>query len=126
MNIPEELRYSEEHEWVRLDGVVATIGISDYAQSQLGDIVFVELPSEGDSIDAMEEFGTVEAVKTVSPLFSPMGGKIIEVNAELEVRPEAVNEDPYGDGWMIKVEVEDATTFNKLLDATAYEEFIGE
>ena len=126
MSIPAELRYSEEHEWVRLDGRTATIGISDHAQTQLGDIVFVELPSDGDTFDAGGEFGTVEAVKTVSSLFSPMAGTIIELNTELETRPEAVNEDPYGDGWMIKIEVADVAEFNALLTSDAYKDFIGE
>jgi glycine cleavage system H protein len=126
MSIPAELRYSEEHEWVRLDGRTATIGITDHAQTQLGDIVFVELPSDGDTVDAGGEFGTVEAVKTVSSLFSPMAGTIIELNTELETRPEAVNEDPYGDGWMIKIEVADVAEFNALLTSDAYKDFIGE
>lgn len=126
MSIPAELRYSEEHEWVRLDGRTATIGITDHAQTQLGDIVFVELPSDGDTVDAGGEFGTVEAVKTVSSLFSPMAGTIIELNNELETRPEAVNEDPYGDGWMIKIEVADVAEFNALLTSDAYKDFIGE
>jgi len=126
MSIPAELRYSEEHEWVRLDGRTATIGITDHAQTQLGDIVFVELPSDGDTVDAGGEFGTVEAVKTVSSLFSPMAGTIIELNTELETRPEAVNEDPYGDGWMIKIEVADVVEFNALLTSDAYKDFIGE
>ncbi len=126
MSIPAELRYSEEHEWVRLDGRTATIGITDHAQTQLGDIVFVELPSDGDSVDVGGEFGTVEAVKTVSSLFSPMAGTIIELNTELETRPEAVNEDPYGDGWMIKIEVADVAEFNALLTSDAYKDFVGE
>lgn len=126
MSIPAELRYSEEHEWVRLDGRTATIGITDHAQTQLGDIVFVELPSDGDTVDAGGEFGTVEAVKTVSSLFSPMAGTIIELNTELETRPEAVNENPYGDGWMIKIEVADVAEFNALLTSDAYKDFIGE
>ena len=126
MSIPAELRYSEEHEWVRLDGRTATIGITDHAQTQLGDIVFVELPSDGDTVDVGGEFGTVEAVKTVSSLFSPMAGTIIELNTELETRPEAVNEDPYGDGWMIKIEVADVAEFNALLTSDAYKDFIGE
>ena len=126
MSIPAELRYSEEHEWVRLDGRTATIGITDHAQTQLGDIVFVELPSDGDTVDAGGEFGTVEAVKTVSSLFSPMAGTIIELNTELETPPEAVNDDPYGDGWMIKIEVADVAEFNALLTSDAYKDFIGE
>jgi glycine cleavage system H protein len=125
MLIPKDLHYSEEHEWVLLDDKVATIGITDYAQSQLGDIVFVELPSVGDKVDAMSEFGTVEAVKTVSPLFSPMAGSIVEVNTELESRPEAVNNDPYDDGWMIKIEVSDVNEMDGLMDYKAYKEFTG-
>ena len=126
MSIPAELRYSEEHEWVRLDGRTATIGITDHAQTQLGNIVFVELPADGDTVDVGGEFGTVEAVKTVSALFSPMAGTIIELNTELETRPEAVNEDPYGDGWMIKIEVADVAEFNALLTSDAYKDFVGE
>jgi len=126
MGIPAELRYSEEHEWVRLDGRTATIGITDHAQTQLGNIVFVELPADGDTVDVGGEFGTVEAVKTVSSLFSPMAGTIIELNTELETRPEAVNEDPYGDGWMIKIEVADVAEFNALLTSDAYKDFVGE
>lgn len=126
MNIPEELRYTDEHEWVRLDGDIATVGITDYAQDQLGDIVFVELPSTSDSVDAHGIFGQVEAVKTVSDLFSPMAGSIVEVNEELEAHPEYVNEDSYGNGWMIKIQINDAGAYENLLTAKAYQDLIGE
>lgn len=125
MTIPENLRYSEEHEWVLLDGDTATIGISDHAQEQLGDIVFVELPERGTKISFMGIFGTVEAVKTVSDLFSPMGGTIQEINTNLESVPESVNHDPYGEGWMIKVTVSDSADYEKLMTADGYRQFIG-
>lgn len=125
MTIPENLRYSEEHEWVLLDGDTATIGITDHAQEQLGDIVFVELPESGATISFMGIFGTVEAVKTVSDLFSPMGGAVQEINANLESDPESVNHDPYGAGWMIKVKVSDRTEYEKLMTADGYRQFVG-
>ena len=125
MNTPEDLRYSTEHEWVRLEGDVATIGITDFAQSELGDIVFVELPSEGDTVAEMGVFGAVEAVKTVSDLYSPMGGTVTEVNDDLEDNPEAVNQDPYGDGWMIRLKVDDAGVFTSLMTASDYRTFTG-
>ncbi len=125
MNTPEDLRYSTEHEWVRLEGDVATIGITDFAQSELGDIVFVELPSEGDTVAEMGVFGAVEAVKTVSDLYSPMGGTVTEVNDDLEDNPEAVNQDPYGDGWMIRLKVDDAGVFTSLMTAADYRTFTG-
>ena len=126
MQIPEELKYTVEHEWVRIEGDVATIGITDYAQDQLGDIVFVELPEAGDSCEAMGVFGTVEAVKTVADLFSPMSGEIAEVNADLEGHPEYVNEDPYGKGWMIKLTLTNPENAGELLTAQAYKDLIGE
>jgi glycine cleavage system H protein len=125
MRIPEGLRYSEEHEWVRLEGEIATIGITDYAQDQLGDIVFVELPPVGDTLTTMGVFGTVEAVKTVSDLFCPLAGTVVEVNTGLESRPEAVNQDPYGDGWMIRVRVSHPAAFETLLTPDAYRALIG-
>ncbi|MGA0063369.1 MAG: glycine cleavage system protein GcvH [Flavobacteriaceae bacterium] len=120
MNIPAELKYTKDHEWVRLEGSIATIGITDFAQSELGDIVYVEVETLDESLGQDEVFGTVEAVKTVSDLFLPMTGKIIELNDALDQEPELVNSDPYGSGWMIKVEVSDASEFDQLLDADAY------
>ena len=120
MNIPAELKYTKDHEWVRLEGSIATIGITDFAQSELGDIVYVEVETLDESLGQDEVFGTVEAVKTVSDLFLPMTGKIIELNAALDQEPELVNSDPYGAGWMIKVEVSDSAEYAQLLDADAY------
>ena len=124
MNIPENLKYSKEHEWVRVDGDIAYVGITDFAQSELGDIVFVEIDTIGDTIDADEIFGTIEAVKTVSDLFMPVGGEVLELNDKLEDDPELVNTDPYGDGWLIKVKMTDASQLNHLMDAAAYGEMI--
>jgi glycine cleavage system H protein len=126
MNFPAELRYTEDHEWVRLEGDVATIGITDFAQSELGDVVFVEIETEGETLDAGETFGTVEAVKTVSDLYLPVAGEIVEVNGGLEDAPESVNGDPYGDGWMIKVKVSDTAAVDALMDADAYKASIGQ
>lgn len=120
MNIPTELKYTKDHEWVRLEGSIATIGITDFAQSELGDIVYVEVETLDESLGQDEVFGTVEAVKTVSDLFLPMTGKIIELNDALDQEPELVNSDPYGSGWMIKVEVSDTAEYEQLLDADAY------
>lgn len=124
MNIPTELKYTKDHEWIRLEGDTAVIGITDYAQDQLGDIVYVEIETEGETLDNEEVFGTVEAVKTVSDLFMPIAGEVIEFNSALEDNPALVNEDPYGEGWMIKVKVSDTSAFEELLDATAYEDLI--
>ncbi len=107
MNIPSDLFYTKDHEWVKIEGDIATVGITDFAQGELGDIVYVEIETEGESIDAGEVFGTVEAVKTVSDLFMPVSGEVIEVNEGLESNPEAVNSDPYGEGWMIKIKISD-------------------
>ncbi len=125
MNIPTNLKYTKDHEWVVLDGDVATIGITDFAQSELGDIVYVEVETLDQVLDKDEVFGTVEAVKTVSDLFLPMAGEIIEFNEELETTPEAVNSDPYGKGWMIKVKVSDLSQWDELLDSAAYASLIG-
>lgn len=125
MNIPAELKYTKDHEWIRLEGDTAVIGITDYAQDQLGDIVYVEIETEGETLDNEEVFGTVEAVKTVSDLFMPIGGEVVEFNAELEENPALVNEDPYGKGWMIKVKIEDASVLDALMSAEAYGELIG-
>jgi glycine cleavage system H protein len=125
MNIPENLKYTKDHEWVSVDGDVATIGITDFAQSELGDIVYVEVETEGETLDHEEVFGTVEAVKTVSDLFMPISGEVLEFNTELESNPEAVNADPYGNGWMIKVRVTDASQLDQLLSAEDYKNLVG-
>lgn len=125
MNIPEELKYTEDHEWVKVDGDSVTVGITDFAQGELGDIVYVEIETEGETIDANEVFGTVEAVKTVSDLFMPISGEIVEVNVALEDSPETVNESAYGDGWMIKIKMSDPAEVDNLLDAAAYKAHIG-
>jgi glycine cleavage system H protein len=124
MNIPSELKYTKEHEWVRVEGDVATIGITDFAQGELGDIVYVEVETTGESLSKDEVFGTVEAVKTVSDLFMPVSGEVLEFNEELEGNPEAVNNDPYGAGWMIKIKLTDAAELNELMDAEAYEALV--
>ncbi|MCH1609591.1 MAG: glycine cleavage system protein GcvH [Flavobacteriaceae bacterium] len=124
MNIPSDLLYSKDHEWVKVEGEIATIGITDFAQQELGDIVYVEIETEGDSLAAEAVFGTVEAVKTVSDLFMPIGGDITEFNAALEDTPEAVNEDPYNKGWMIKLKMEDPGQLNNLLSPDQYKELI--
>ena len=121
MNIPENLKYSQDHEWVRVEGNVAVVGITDYAQSELGDIVFVDIQTEGDELQQGELFGNIEAVKTVADALMPVSGKVIEVNSELESAPESVNSDPYGKGWMIKVEMSNPDELGELLDAAAYE-----
>ena len=121
MNTPTNLKYSKDHEWVKVEGNVATIGITDFAQSQLGDIVFVDIQTEGEELAAGEVFGAIEAVKTVADGLMPVSGKVIEVNAELEGAPESVNTDPYGAGWMIKVEMSNPAEYDELLDAAAYE-----
>lgn len=124
MNIPAELKYSKEHEWVKIDGSTATVGITDYAQGELGDIVFVELPQVGNEIKMMEPFGTIEAVKAVSDLFSPISGEVIETNSTLEDDPTVINRDPYGEGWMIRVEISDLGEVEKLLPAEEYSKLI--
>ena len=124
MNIPSELKYTKDHEWVKIDGDIATIGITDFAQQELGDIVYVEIESIGKKLDAEEVFGTVEAVKTVSDLFMPLSGKVLEFNKALEDIPESVNDDPYESGWMIKVKIEDPSQISDLLDSDAYQQLI--
>lgn len=124
MNVPSELKYTKDHEWVKIDGDIATIGVTDFAQSELGDIVYVEIETEGDTLDEGEVFGTVEAVKTVSDLFMPLKGEVIEVNETIESEPEAVNDDPYGKGWMIKVKMDDPSAADSLLSADDYQEEI--
>ena len=125
MNIPAELKYTKDHEWVKIEGDVATIGVTDFAQGELGDIVYVEVETVGDELSSEDTFGTVEAVKTVSDLFMPVSGEVIEFNESLESEPETVNSDPYGAGWMIKVKMSDMSQADELLDATAYEALIG-
>ncbi|WP_442265070.1 glycine cleavage system protein GcvH [Tenacibaculum sp. ZS6-P6] len=124
MNIPAELKYTKDHEWIKIDGDVATIGITDFAQSELGDIVYVDVDTLDDTVEIEEVFGSVEAVKTVSDLFMPLSGEVIEFNEALEDEPELVNSDPYEAGWMIKVKISDASQVEGLLDAEAYQELI--
>ncbi|MCK8530587.1 glycine cleavage system protein GcvH [Staphylococcus aureus] len=126
MAVPNELKYSKEHEWVKVEGNVATIGITEYAQSELGDIVFVELPETDDEINEGDTFGSVESVKTVSELYAPISGKVVEVNEELEDSPGFVNESPYEKAWMVKVEISDESQLEALLTAEKYSEMIGE
>lgn len=118
---PENLKYSKEHEWIKVEGTVATIGITSHAQSELGDIVYVELPKVGTKYGSMKEFGVVESVKTVSTLYCPVSGEVIEVNSKLSSKPEVVNSDPFGEGWMIKIKMSDPSDLNKLLSASEYE-----
>lgn len=125
MSAPKDLKYTKEHEWIRVEGETAFVGITDYAQSELGEIVFVEVETVGETLSAGEVFGTVEAVKTVSELFIPVDGEVLEVNAELEDKPELVNEDPYGQGWLIKISVADSAQIDGLLTAEEYEKLIG-
>ena len=124
MNTPSDIKYTKEHEWVSLDGETATIGITDYAQSQLGDIVFVEFPDINSEINQNETFGVIEAVKTVADLFAPVSGEIIEVNSSLEDSPNFINSDPYGSGWIIKVKIKDSNEYNGLMSSDVYEEHI--
>ena len=124
MNVPAELKYTKEHEWIRVEGEEAVVGITDYAQSQLGDIVFVECETVGDALEAGETFGTVEAVKTVSDLYLPVAGEVLEFNEELEGEPELVNKDPYGRGWIVKIKISDETELYGLLNADAYKAII--
>ena len=125
MTFPENLHYTKDHEWVKLDGDVATIGVTDFAQSELGDIVYVEIETKGKALAAETVFGTVEAVKTVSDLFLPVSGAITEINPVLEAQPELVNTDPYGEGWMIKMTVDNPGDVEKLMDAAAYQKLVG-
>ncbi len=125
MNFPENLKYTKDHEWVRVEGQDAYIGITDFAQSELGDIVYVEIETDGETLSAEEVFGTVEAVKTVSDLFMPVNGTVLEINPKLESNPELVNKDPYGEGWMIKVSLKDAGEVNGLMSADDYRKLVG-
>lgn len=124
MNFPTDLKYTKDHEWIRVDGEVAYVGITDYAQSELGEIVYVDITTEGETVAKEEVFGTVEAVKTVSDLFMPVGGEVLEVNPELEDKPELVNEDAYGKGWLIKVSVNDPSELDSLVSAEEYQQTI--
>ena len=124
--VPKDLRYTKDHEWVKVDGEIATIGVTDYAANQLGDVVFVDLPAVGKTIDQFATFGVVESVKAVSDLYAPVAGEVTEVNAELGAKPELVNSDPFGEGWMIRVKVADADQLAGLLDAAGYEQLTAE
>lgn len=123
-NVPEDLRYSKDHEWIRIEGDTGTVGITDHAQNSLGDVVYVELPKEGDKFAAHDSFGSVESVKAVSELFLPVAGEIVEVNETLQDEPEKVNNDPYGEGWMVKIRLSDAGEADSLLEAAEYEDFL--
>ena len=124
MNFPADLKYTKDHEWIRIDGDVAYVGITDYAQGELGEIVFVDITTEGEVVAKEEVFGTIEAVKTVSDLFMPVSGEVIEANAELDDKPELVNEDVYGNGWLIKISVSDPSELDELMSAAEYEQII--
>ncbi|MDR1527886.1 MAG: glycine cleavage system protein GcvH [Dysgonamonadaceae bacterium] len=126
MKFPESLKYTADHEWIRVEGNIAYVGITDYAQDQLGEIVFIDVDAEGETIEQNEVFGSIEAVKTVSDLLMPVEGKVLEVNADLESEPELVNSDPYGEGWIIKVEVSNASALDALMTAAQYRAHIGE
>ena len=126
MNFPTNVKYTSEHEWIRLEGEVAYVGITDYAQEQLGDIVFVDIPTEGETLAAGEVFGTIEVVKTISDLFLPVGGEVLEQNEALADQPELVNNDPYGEGWIIKIKPAADADFDSLLDAEAYKALVNE
>ena len=125
MSLPNELKYTEDHEWVKVDGDIATIGITDHAQSELGDIIFIEFPEVNNRIEKTEPFGTIEAVKTVADLFAPISGKILEINEALEDSPELVNSDAYGEGWVVKVSVDNPNELKELLSSENYEKLIG-
>ena len=125
MEFPSNARYTKDHEWIRLDGDIATVGITDFAQGELGDIVFVDIPTEGETLAAEEVFGSVEAVKTVSDLYLPVAGEIVEVNAEIDGQPDLVNTDPYGAGWMVRIKVASVADVEALLDVDAYRALIG-
>ena len=125
MNIPADLKYTKDHEWVKIDGETVTIGVTDFAQGELGDIVYVEVETEGEELDQEEVFGSIEAVKTVSDLFMPVSGEVISFNESLEEDPEKVNKDPYGEGWIVKVQFTDSSQLETLLNADQYKELIG-
>jgi glycine cleavage system H protein len=125
MNIPAELKYTKDHEWVKLEDDIATVGVTDFAQGELGDVVYIEVETVGEILDSEEVFGTIEAVKTVSDLFMPLAGEVLEVNGAIEDEPEIVNEDAYGKGWMIKIKVSDISQFDSLLSAEEYSVLVG-
>ena len=124
MNLPEELKYTKDHEWVRIEGDIAYIGITEFAQGELGDIVFVDVDTNGEDLDKEEVFGSIEAVKTVSDLFMPVSGKVISFNEQLEKEPELINSDPYGNGWIIKISISDVTDFDSLLNSASYKDLV--
>ena len=124
MNLPEELKYTKDHEWVRIEGDIAFIGITEFAQGELGDIVFVDVDTKGEDLDKEEVFGSIEAVKTVSDLFMPVSGKVISFNEQLEQEPELINSDPYGNGWIIKISISDVTDFDSLLNSASYKDLV--
>ena len=125
MNFPEHLKYTKDHEWIQIDGDTGTVGITDYAQGELGDVVFVELPAVGKTLKAHDTFGTIEAVKAVSDLYAPLSGSVIEANPDLEKTPEILNKDPYGKGWMVKIKVANPAEVSALLSAAAYKQLVG-
>ncbi len=125
MTFPENLKYTKEHEWIRLEGDIGIVGITDYAQGELGDVVFVELPVQGKQVKQGESFGTIEAVKAVSDLFAPVSGEVIETNTELEKAPELINKEPYAKGWIIKLKIQSKSELNNLLDVKAYRDLVG-
>jgi glycine cleavage system H protein len=125
MNIPGNLKFTKDHEWIKVDGSEATIGITDFAQNELGDIVFIEVETVGETLDKEETFGTIEAVKTVSDMFMPVAGEVVEFNGALESNPEKVNKDPYGEGWVIRIKISDPSELDELLDAAQYRELVG-
>jgi glycine cleavage system H protein len=125
MNIPQELKYTPDHEWIRVEGKTGFIGVTDFAQGELGDVVFIDIPSDLQEITAGSSFGTIEAVKTVSDMFAPVSGKVLEVNPKLGDEPQLLNSDPYGEGWIIKIEIADPSQLNALMDAAAYEAQLG-
>lgn len=125
MNVPENLKYTKDHEWLRVDGDFAFVGITDFAQGELGDIVFIEIETEGETLDKEDVFGTIEAVKTVSDMFMPIGGEVVEVNPVLEDSPDSVNKDPFGEGWMIKIKIADAGEIDEMMSASEYSDLIG-
>ena len=125
MNIPADLKYTKDHEWVKVEGDVAVVGVTDFAQSELGDIVFIDVDTEGEDLDKEEVFGSIEAVKTVSDMFMPISGEVMEFNEELSDTPEMVNSDPYGKGWMVKIKMSDASELEDLLSADQYSQLIG-
>ncbi|PCH68265.1 MAG: glycine cleavage system protein H [Bacteroidetes bacterium] len=125
MNIPENLKYTTDHEWIKVDGEEALVGVTDFAQGELGDIVYVEIETQGETLNKEDVFGTIEAVKTVSDLFMPVSGEVLEINDKLESTPEVVNEDPYGDGWLAKIKLSNISELESLLDSSAYKETLG-